>query len=153
MRDHGTVDLLRKRRWTDGWAAISAGVGDEPAESLRVGAGGDLDRVERRALAQVIDAQEEREAALAARDGAQPADEHRVAALDVERHGVALLPSAGRYSSPGAARSAASSSCDGRVALRAEVERDAMAGVDRHAHRRGGHVQVRQLQDLADLGV
>ena len=38
------------------------------------------------------------------------------------------------------------------VALRADVERDRVAGVDGHADRRGGHVQVRQPQDLAQLG-
>ena len=42
---------------------------------------------------------------------------------------------------------------DRRFAHRPDVERDAVAGVDRHAHRGGRHVEVRHAEDLADLGV
>ena len=55
----------------------------EPAEAVGIGGGRDLDRVERGALAEVVARQPEREAAVAAGDGAQPPDEHRVTALGV----------------------------------------------------------------------
>ncbi len=61
---------------------------EEPAKALGIRGGCALDRVERCALAQVVAAHPEREAALAARDGAQPSNQHRVAALDVEWHRV-----------------------------------------------------------------
>jgi CubicO group peptidase (beta-lactamase class C family) len=106
---------------------------------------GDLDRVERGALAQVVADHEQREAVRDRAVLAHAADEHRVGAGGVERIGNGGHDHAGRV-------------CQQRQRLRGleralelEVERQRVAGEHRHAHAGPRHRQPGQAEDLAAL--
>src|SRR5439155_17202966 len=65
------------------------------AEPVRVRGRSHLDGVERRALAQVVAGHEAGEATVPPRDRAQAPDDHRIATLHIERHGMAFRPVGG----------------------------------------------------------
>ena len=105
----------------------------------------DLDRVQRRALAQVVAGDEEREAVLDRRVLADPADEHVVAARGAARRRELLERDARRAGED-----------RGRLLggeRLAGLEPDRLRVADQHgdAHARRAHRQRRQLEDLARL--
>ena len=67
-----------------GWSARGR---DQAKEAFGVDRGSHLNCVQGGTLAKVIRTEEKCEAPGAARDGAQPSDEHRIAAGSIERHG------------------------------------------------------------------
>jgi CubicO group peptidase (beta-lactamase class C family) len=106
---------------------------------------GDLDRVERGALAQVVADHEQREAVRDRAVLAHAADEHRVGAGRVERvgdlgHDHARRVRQQRERLRGLER-----------ALELEVERERVAGEDGHAHARARDRELGQVEDLAAL--
>src|SRR5581483_1659147 len=135
-------------------AATAANETPNQAQPLSSGRGslareqelGDLDRVQRRALAQVVAREEEREAVLDRRVAADPADEHLVDAGRLARRGE-VLDAHRRRRCEQLARP-----------LRRErllgLEPDRLGVPDEDRHTDAGRLdrQLRQLHDLARLG-
>src|SRR5439155_22633411 len=99
------------------------------------------------ALAQVVAGQEAGEATIPSRDRAQAPDDHRIATLDIEGHGMAFRPVGGpELEAWGPAQDLLHLREPG-VALRAKVQGNAVTRLPPNPPRGGRAVEVRPLQD------